>query len=52
LKSRLLDNILRGARSGNDASEIWQSLGFDVDTLDAAETPLTWAHVIYLSIDE
>ena len=52
LKSSFLDNILRGVRSGKDASEIWQSLGFDIDTMDAAETPLTWAHVIYLSIDE
>lgn len=52
LRSQSLDVLLKSSRSGQESEALFKSLGLGISNLDAGETPLTWAHVLYLSLDE
>ena len=46
-----LDERLINASNGHEASTILEAKGLAIDIINAVETPSSWIHAIYLSMD-
>lgn len=50
IQNPLLDQAVRNSFNGTEAIHLYAEHDLKVTIINAGETPLTWAHVLYLSL--